>query len=749
MLEVLQSIVEAASNAATAAGALELIVQRVRAALGVDQCSIYLVDPGDGALVLTASEGLAPGSIGQVRLPVGSGLVGTIGAERRPLRVEDALGDPRNVYFPITGEERFRAFLGAPLIHLSELVGVITFQTVGSRHFTNQEEAFAVTVAAHLAGIAHGAARQMTLLGSSSNLERILDGIPAAPGVSVGVPLPPSEAAHLEQVGEREVEDIEAETLAFHQALRDVIAEFREGAERYRHLDAGFASEMFETYAEIARDPSLVAGVEARIDTGQWAAGALRDAIGELVRQFETITDERLRSRAEDIRAVGRRLLLALHAETRREDELPDRCILIGPEVSIARMASVPTGRLAGIVSGGGSLYSHAAIFARSLGIPAVMGLGPVAAELCDCTCIAVDGYRGQVILEPAGTTLAHYQRLEAEERELAEEAERHADEPATTRDGRRWSVTATISNPTETSAIHGADGIGLFRTEFSFMTRESFPTEDEQVEIYRRVFNDAGSAPVVVRTLDIGGDKHLPYFSIAEANPALGTRGIRVSLRRPELFTTQIRALLRAADAGSDLRILLPMVTTLDEVIEARGLIREAHRQLVQQGHAGAPPVVGVMIEVPALAYQIDSLCQHADFLSIGSNDFAQYLLAIDRTNPSLADNFDQLQPALLIAFGNIVEHARSHGRAVSICGELGADPMGVIMALGMGSDAVSVPPRLIGRVKWVAGNFTREEATQLFRDACKLPSARAVRERLAAALEGRGLAGLIRAGR
>ncbi len=749
MLEVLQTIVETAANAATADAALKVIVARVRAALHVDQCSIYVVDPTDGSLVLAASDGLDPKSIGEVRLAVGQGLVGTIGAQRRPLHVEDALGDPRNVYFPITGEERYRAFLGAPLIHLSELVGVITLQTVGSRQFSNQEEAFAVTVAAHLAGIANAAARQLTLARTSNGVERTLDGIAAAPGVSIGVPIPPAEAARLEQVGDRAADDIEKEIVAFHRALRDVVAELHDGAERYRHLDDGGVGEMFETYAEIARDPSLVGAVERRIRGGQWAAGALRASIAEAAGQFEAITDERLRARAEDIRAVGQRVLLALHAETRPGDELPSRCILIGQEVSIARMASVPVERLVGIVSAAGSVYSHATLFARSLGIPAVVGLGSVVAELGNRATLAVDGYRGKVIVEPAGASLKRYQRLEAEERELAAEFKRRAVQPTTTRDGIRWSVTATISEPNEAREMRGADGIGLYRTEFLFMARESFPTEDEQVEIYRRIFADAHAAPVVVRTLDIGGDKQLPYFSIAEANPALGTRGIRVSLRRPELFTTQIRALLRAASPGGNLRILLPMVTTVQEVIDARGLIREAHQQLVDEGNDVIAPAVGVMIEIPALVYQMRRLCQHADFLSIGSNDFAQYLLAIDRTNASLADSFDQLQPALLSALGNAVRAARARRRPVSICGELGADPMGVIMALGMGSDSVSVPPRLIGRVKWVVSNFTVEEATRLFRRARELPTAAAVREFLSEAIEARGLASLIRAGR
>ena len=750
MLEALQDIIQAASNAADVDAALAVIVHGVREALEVDQCSIYLVDPSDGTLVLTATEGLAPESIGKVRLALGEGLVGTIGAQRRPLLVADAQHDPRNVYFPITGEERYGAFLGAPLLHLSELVGVIAVQASGAREFTEQEEAFAVTIAAQLAGIVHGAARQLTMRNGARPASRVpLRGVPAAPGIAVGVPVPPSEAADLDQVGDREVEDVEAEIVAFHQAVRDVIAEFRDNAERYRHVDSGAASELFDTYAEIARDPALARAVEARIRNRQWAAGALRDAVEELATRFADIKDERLRARAEDIRAVGRRILLLLHADTRENQDLPERCILIGPQVSIARMATIPREKLVGVVCEQDSVYSHTAIFARSLGIPAVMGVGPVGTTLAECSLIAVDGYAGLVVLEPRGAVLREYRDLEREEGQVAEEARRHAQRPARSRDGVTWSVGASISTPAEATTIAGADGVGLYRTEFSFMVRESFPPEDVQLEIYREVLTHCVDAPVVVRTLDAGGDKPLPYFTIAEANPALGTRGIRISLRHPDLFSIQIRALLRAQHEHSDLRILLPMVTTVQEVIEARALIAQAHEQLGSQGHAVAMPPVGVMIEVPALAYQMPALCAQADFVSIGTNDLTQYLLAMDRTNPAFTDAFDQLQPAVLCAVGDIISSAHEHHTQVTICGELASDPMGVLVALGMRSDGVSVPPRLIGRVKWVAGEFSRSEAESLYREARTLPSAQAVRERLAEALEQRGLGGLIRAGR
>lgn len=756
MLEALQQIVVNVGEAEDLQNALRTIVHGVREAMLVDQCSIYLVDPDDHAdadqLVLTATDGLEADAVGRVRLAFNEGLVGLVASKRRTLSVTDAAQHPQYKHFPITGENRFHAFLGVPVVHYRKVVGVLVVQRERNVKFSVEDEAFLVTISAQLAGAVHGAAMGEHLrVARSGSAQAQLRGIAGAPGVAVGTPILPSPFADLDQVHDREHADAELEEQRYAQAVADVRTELLASGERFRDVLPDETRDLFDVYIQLASDETLTSKVVERIRAGQWAPAALRDTIAELSTLFDSIEDARLSARGEDVRAVGRRILLQLHPDARESSEYPDRCILVGNEVSLARIADVPTEKLAGIVCFEGSALSHTAVLARSLGIPAVMGIGQLPPDSFSSGLVVVDGYEGRIFANPLPIVLDEFHRLEQEEWDLALRLRAEAPLPALTPDGIELQIHANIALLTdiEPALRAGPAGVGLYRTEFPFMLRESFPGEEDQISTYTQVLENFAPRPVVMRTLDIGGDKPLPYFPLDDKNPSLGWRGVRVSLNHPEIFAIQIRAMLRANIGRNNLRIMLPMVSTLGEIEEALALIGQSCAELQEEGLAVAMPPVGAMIEVPALLYQMPLLANLVDFFSIGTNDLTQYLMAADRDNPKVADLYDQLQPAVLMAIRRAVDAARTAGKQITICGELASDPGGVVLLLGMGVDGLSVAPAALAKTKWVVRSFSQRAARDLLETALEQRDPEAVKSLLGNALEEAGVGGLVRAGK
>ena len=752
MLEDLRSILNQVSEAPDLDTVLNTIVESVQKAMDVDQCSIFLHDPVENKMVLTATRGLNPESVGVVKLAPHEGLVGLVAEQRRPLVVENASEHPQFKHFPITGEGRYSAFLGVPVMNLRNIVGILTVQNVGDRKFTDSEEAFLVTISAQLAGVVHGAVLDKHLHTAKISLTQSrIQGIPAAPGVAVGTPVLPSPLSDLNQVDDRIAEDVAEEENHFRLAITGVTTELLDAIERLKSTLPQETLDLFSTYIGLANDTLLVDKTITRIRSGQWAPAALRDSIFELSAMFESMDDELLRSRSEDVRAVGRRLLLQLQSETRHSIDYPDRCILVGTEVSVARMSEVPVDKLAGIVSFEGSSLSHAAILARSLGIPAVMGIGQLSPESLEATLLIVDGYQGRIFANPIAAVLTEYHRLEQEESDLKTMLQQKEGLPATTTDGISINFEANISMLGDVpSALHaGASGVGLYRSEFPFMIRESFPVEEEQTKVYRQILEAFSPNPVIMRTLDVGGDKPLPYFPIEDHNPFLGWRGIRVSLNHPEIFLTQIRAMLRASEGFTNLKIMLPMVSTVSEIDEAYFLIKQAHQELLDEGRHILMPSFGTMIEVPALLYQIPELARRVDFFSIGTNDLTQYLMASARDNPNVADLYDHFQPAVLRAISRAVKEASDANRGVSICGEFVSEPAGALLAIGMGVTSMSMSSASFAKIKWVVRSFAKEDARQFLNIALQCSDAQEVKKLAATVLEEAGLGGLIRAGK
>jgi phosphotransferase system enzyme I (PtsP) len=364
---------------------------------------------------------------------------------------------------------------------------------------------------------------------------------------------------------------------------------------------------------------------------------------------------------------------------------------------------------------------------------------------------LIVDGYLGWVLVQPDDDIKEQFVQLEREERELTEQLQDLKHLPTVTTDGARVSLFANTGLQAEISPalIEVADGLGLYRTEMPFQARDRFPGEDEQVQIYRRPLEAFASAPCVLRTLDIGGDKKLAYFSVDEENPFLGWRGIRVALDHPEIFLTQVRAMLRANEGLGNLSILLPMISRVEELQHAMALIQRAHRELLDEGLDTPLPPIGVMIEVPAAVYQIEAIAKRVDFISVGTNDLTQYLLAVDRNNERVAKIYDALHPAVLAALVQIKRGAARHGKPVSICGEFAGDPMGAILLLGMGIDSLSMSGGSLLRIKWVVRSFSHQRVREILDRGLEMEDGRQVRSMMIEEIERAGIGGLIRAGK
>lgn len=754
MLDTLRRTIQEVNRAPDLARALSIIVARVKQAMVVDVCSVYLVDSERKQYVLMATDGYNREALGEVRLNFGRGLVGEVARREESLNLDNASDHPAYVFTSEIGEEPFHGFLGVPIIQHRNVLGVLVVRQRERRRFAELEETFLFTLAAQLAGaISHaGASGDINrLLQSSDESRYALKGVSGAPGAAVGRACVVYPLANLEAIPDRTAEDIDTEISGFHAAVAGVERDMRMMSARMVDILPAEDIALFDALIMMLRSENLVDGTIEGIKAGNWAPGALRNTIAEHVTAFEDMEDTYLRERASDVRDLGRRILERLQSVAPASRSFPPDTILVGEEVSASQLAEVPVGQLAGVVSARGSSASHVAILARALGIPAVMGVDDLPVGRLDGQELVIDGYQSRLFVRPSAAIRKEFQRLQQEEAELTSELQALIELPSETSDGQRLPLYANTGLLTDiTPSLRcGAEGVGLYRTEIPFLVRDRFPSEEEQRRTYRQVLEAFAPAPVTVRTLDIGGDKMLPYFPVEEDNPFLGWRGIRIALDHPEIFLRQVRAILRA-DAGlNNLQLLLPMISGVKEIDSALGLIRRAFEELLDEGEELEYPKIGVMIEVPSAVYQIPEMAKRVDFFSIGTNDLTQYLLAVDRNNAQVAGLFDALHPAVLRAIRQVIQNAHEMERPVSVCGEMAGDPAAALLLLGMGVDSLSMSSASLLRVKWAIRSFSMSQVKNLLDEVWEFEDASAVRALLHKTLEEAGLGGLVRAGR
>lgn len=737
MLESLRSIVLEVNAADDLQSVLDVTVAQVRATMGTEVCSIYLREPTLHRYVFSATEGLNKGFVGKISMASDEGLVGQVAQREEPINLEDAESHPNFLYMPGIGEERFSAFLGVPIIHQREVLGVLIVQQQDRRRFDEEEEAFLVTVSAQLAGVIAHAQATGSIAAQESGRETAksakFKGIAGAPGIAIGHSVVVSLPADLQSVPNRRCKDVEQELAFFHQCLQAVREEMQRLGEKLSSRLAPQEQALFDVYVRMLDDNALAFEVDERIRQGEWAQGAWSRVILKHVRSFGVMEDPYLKERASDVKDLGRRVLASLQAANTAPVVYPDRTILMGEDLTAAMLGEVPPEKLVGLVSARGSGNSHVAILARSMGIPTVMGAVDFPYTRLEGKELVVDGYNGHVYFNPSPELYHRFQAIAEEEQQLALGLEQLKDLPCETLDGHRiplW-VNTGLQADIARSLDRGAEGVGLYRTEVPFLLQERFPSEEEQRKIYREQLEAFAPMHVTMRTLDVGGDKSLSYFPIEEDNPFLGWRGIRVTLDHPEIFLVQVRAMMKANAGLNNLRVMLPMISSVPELEEALELIYRAHDELVEElGFELELPSIGVMVEVPAAVYQAKEFARRVSFLSVGSNDLTQYLLAVDRNNPRVADLYQAFHPAVLQALRKVAQDSAVEQAQVGICGEMAGDPAAAILLMAMGYDVLSMNATNLPRVKSVIRNISMVQARQWLDQVLALESALEVRE-------------------
>ncbi|HLI11026.1 MAG TPA: phosphoenolpyruvate--protein phosphotransferase [Alphaproteobacteria bacterium] len=684
---------------------LDQIVRVIAADIVAEVCSIYVMRAGE-VLELFATEGLKREAVHRTRLRVGEGLVGDIAAYARPLALADAQHHPKFAFRPETGEEIYHSLVGVPILRDGRVLGVLVVQNRTQRHYTEEEVEILETVAMVLAEtLATGELVGASELAPTDGIALLpvrLDGMRINAGIGIGQAL-----LHHRRIAVRRViaEDPQTELARLETALGELKSAL-DTMLASADMAHGEHREILETYRMVIGDRGWTRRVREAIQTGLSAEAAVQKVQNDTRARMAQVADPFFRERLGELNELTDRLLLHLGAEDEQPKpaELPDDIVVVARDMGPAELLDYDRAKLRGLVLEEGAPTSHVAIIARALAIPVVGRVRDAFSKIDMLDPLIVDGERGVVFVRPGEDV---QQSFSESVRLSAERAASYAaarDLPAVTRDGERVALHLNAGLLIDMPHLHetGADGIGLYRTELPFMMRASFPTVDEQAQIYGRVLDLARGKPVIFRTLDIGGDKGLPYLPDGhEENPAMGWRAIRIGLDRPAMLRQQLRALIRAA-AGRPLHIMFPMIAEVAEFDAARAVLKlEYERQVA----AGTPPPaelkLGAMLEVPSLVWQLPTLLERVDFVSIGSNDLLQFLFATDRTNPRLADRYDLLSPPVLAMLRRVIADCAARGAAVSLCGEAGSHPLEAMALIGLGLRSLSVSPPAIGPIK------------------------------------------------
>ncbi len=710
------------------------VVRLVANEMVAEVCSIYLLRAGE-VLELFATQGLNPSAVHRTRLRVGEGLVGDIAAHGRPLALDDAQAHPQFAYRPETGEEIYHSLAGVPIVRAGRVLGVLVVQNRTRRQYDEEEVETLQTIAMVLAElIAAGhivSPNEMEQVDGIGLLPLRVDGVQLTPGVAVGRAVLHEPRIVISRVV---AEDVALEQQRFEEALAGVRADVDRMLEAH-DMQSGEQREIIETFRMFVDDRGWMERVRETVASGLTAEAGVQRAFDDVRNRLGQSTDPYIRERLSDLQDLCNRLLLRLTGRVAADpSSLPDDMIVVARDMGPAELLDYDRTRLRGVVLEEGSALSHVAIVARALDIPVVGRAPDVLSRVEAGDSIVVDGDNAQVLVRPAEDVM---QTIHAAIEARVERRRKYAalrDLPSTTRDQARIALHMNAGLLIDMQHLDdtGADGVGLYRTEIPFMVRSEFPDVDAQAWLYGRVLDLADGRPVTFRTLDVGGDKVLPYVgTFGDDNPAMGWRAIRIGLDRPAMLRRQLRALIQASN-GRPLSIMFPMIAEVAELQGARRLLDLELDRARRRGQAMPERLrVGVMFEVPALAWQLDSLLPHVDFISVGTNDLLQFLFAADRGNSRLAGRYDSLSPALLRLLHFVVEKVRPAGVDLAVCGEMAGRPVEALALLAVGVRCLSMSPGAIGPVKAMIRSLDLAEATG-FMDAALLRPDRPMRETL-----------------
>lgn len=698
-----------------------LLVQQIRQTMHVDCCSLYICDEKTRRYRLAATDGLVQEAVGKAGLKFGEGLVGAVGERRALLNLADAPAHPNFKYLPDVGEDEFHSFMGVPVLYQGQLFGIVVIQTKEQRQFSDAEESFMVTLAAQLA---NGLLK--THAASVHNRQiRSFHGTSGAGELAIGQAMIWQSSVDIDKVRVLHCDDPSMQQELFQQTILQLQIEMDKTALRMQEDDKNDAAAWYlQGYGKMVDDREFQNEVVSHIlSEGLLASSAIKQVYDKRVAQVHARNAD---EKCLEIRDFAQVLISRLVHASPTELNTTTEVILVVENLSATLIAELPKEHISGFVATQQHSSSHAIILARDLGLPVVIGADLDIDEI-DGRTLIIDGEKATGLIDPPQSVVDEFAQLISQTRAQLDIYSREIAAETSTIDGRRIGIrlNAGLSGGEDDSIEDKVDGVGLYRTEIAFMLTQSFPSEQQQFEWYSALLSRFSHSRVCMRTLDVGSDKALSYLPISESNPAMGWRGVRVTIDHPQIMRTQLRAMLRASQAHGNLDIMLPMVSSLEEVAAARAMLTELAAELAaENGSELSMPRFGVMIEVPSLVYMLDELAASVDFLSIGSNDLVQYLLAVDANNPLVERFYTPFHPAVIRCLSYIKRKCAELGKQVAVCGEIAGKPMGALMLLSLGYDELSLNYADIARIKYIIRRISCADLQQIGEQARQLGS-------------------------
>lgn len=746
-IHLLQDIFQTITESESPEMSLERIGQMLIDRCGIDVCSVYVFDAAEEKLVLRATVGLRKESVGTISMGMHEGLTGLVLETMKAVFVVNPATHPRFQYYEHSGEEKYQTFLGVPLIYHQQALGVLVIQTIAADSITEADIPIFENIASQISAIvaytgilkglsghnfvSGGSADGVTLPSQRNYKRNYLRGDAVSFGVAEGYAHYLSENISFNQVHCTLSENSEADIQRLDRAFEKAASQIKHIADQAKALSTE-ESGIIEAHLMFLRDKSLKQKIISKIEAGNCAEYALKQVIFEYGDMFRSIENPYLSERSADILDIGHRVLENLIGGANGEHPAFSReTIVVASELSPVDLLAIRQPNLKGIILVNGGRTSHTVILAKSFEIPIVIGVEGVLDTVRENDYVILDGISGFVFANPPDEIRAEYEKRRKEREHAIEEMASSLSLPATTKDGFTVNVGANIGllSDTELVSKYGADFVGLYRTEFPFMLRKSFPTEEEQVELYRKVLENSAPLPVTIRTFDAGGDKMFSSLDApVEDNPFLGWRSIRISLDMEDVFRNQVRAILRASAFGRA-HILFPMISSITEVHRIKAIMAEEKENLNKQGIEFDNDIqAGIMVEVPGAVTILERMLAYVDFISIGTNDLIQYLLAVDRNNKRVASRYNLLHPSVIATIADIIAVCRRAGKPLNLCGEAAANPQGIFLFVGMGADHISMTPSAIPMAKNFIRCITRSYAQKCLQEAMDKEDAGAI---------------------
>ncbi len=725
-LALLSAIRDIMASPVSAQARLDLVVKTIASGFASEVCSVYLLRAGD-ILELFASEGLNPGSVHLTRLNVGEGLVGEIAAVSEPINLAEAAMHPRYVYRPETGEEIYHSFVGVPIMQAGRVIGVLVVQGKEARSFTPEQVAVLQTVAMVLSELAVSnqfvSVSELETATSAAMLAQKRVGIRLSPGIAQApAVLFESRRAITQLVSSDETAEktrLEAALLRLQNALEEMLEAARAHAKLEEH-------DILEAYLLLTHDKGWHTRIESAIASGLTAEAAVRKVEEELRARMTQVSNPYIRERMQDLEEISNRLIAQLLGDgAENAHVLPEKYILVARSIGPAEILELDSGRICGLVLEEGSASSHTAVVARAMDLPAIAGVERASSIIHTGDMLILDADAGELHIRPSDDLL----QIMEEKRRLLEERKAHYATliplPPVTQDGVRISlnINAGLVVNKESLEHAGVDGIGLYRTELPYMAAAHFPSVEMQTALYRSVLEDAGDKRVTFRSLDIGGDKAVPYFTFPrEENPAMGWRGARIYLDRPRMLQDQLTGLIRASD-GKELSLMFPFIAQTGEIRVLKELLSRAlESERKQYGRAPSRLRVGVMLEIPSLLWQLPELVRTVDFIAIGSNDLLQFFFACDRGSEQVAERYDPLSPVVLRMIAQVADACREAQVDLSFCGDMARKPLETMALIGSGVESLSMPSSALAPVKEMVRSLRLKELRDYLRPLMQL---------------------------